>query len=69
LIPVHSFVEKAKQLGPFTEFPAPGYEQCLAVRMFALDLRLESRQVKVGLIWDGPVGDEILRTAAPPNHY
>jgi len=42
------FIENAKQLGAFTKFPAPGYLQRLAVRLRALDLRLESRQVQAG---------------------
>ena len=39
------------------------FENVLAARYASLDLRLESRQVEVSLIWD-----EEFRAAAPPNH-
>jgi hypothetical protein len=41
-------IENAKQLGRFTKIPNPGYLQRLVVRLRALDLRLESRQVQAG---------------------
>jgi hypothetical protein len=48
-------VEKAKQFRAFAEFIALGYYPNLAAPLRALDLRLESRQVEVELIWDEPV--------------
>jgi hypothetical protein len=41
-------IENAKQLGRLTKIPNPGYLQRLVVRLRALDLRLESRQVQAG---------------------